>query len=112
MVEVRQLGGAYARPGQHPSAFDHRAARYSLLAVGVAMDPRVVPHVEGLFAAMSEWSTGGNWPNFAAPHDKATARLAYSPQTLERLAEVSERYDPDGVLAAGSFARSVLKLAA
>ena len=32
LVEVRQLGGAYARPGEHPSAFASRAAAYSLLS--------------------------------------------------------------------------------
>ena len=107
MLEVRQLGGAYAREAEHPSAFDHRAAKYSLLAVGVAMDPRVRPHGDALFAALADWDFGGVWPNFAPPYDKATARRAYGADTLRRLADVSERYDPDRVLAAGSFARMV-----
>jgi FAD/FMN-containing dehydrogenase len=105
MVEVRQLGGAYAREGRHPSAFVHRAAGYSVLVVGMAPDPRVVPHVQRLFAALADWDTGGIWPNFGPPHDEATARRAYDEATLARLAEVAERYDPDGVLAAGAFAR-------
>ena len=105
MVEVRQLGGAYAREGQHRSAFVHRAAGYSLFVVGMAPDPRVVPHVHELFTALADWDTGGIWPNFAPPHDEATARRAYDGATLARLAEVAERYDPDGVLAAGAFAR-------
>jgi FAD/FMN-containing dehydrogenase len=105
MVEVRQLGGAYAREAQHPSAFVHRAAEYSVLVVGMAPDPRVVPHVHELFTALADWDTGGIWPNFAPPYDEATARRAYDVATLARLAEVAERYDPDGVLAAGAFAR-------
>jgi hypothetical protein len=105
MVEVRQLGGAYAREGQHPSAFAHRAAGYSVLAVGMAPDPRVVPHVDALFTALADWDTGGIWPNFGPPHDEATARRAYDAATLARLADVAERYDPAGVLAAGAFAR-------
>ena len=36
LVEVRQLGGAYAREAAYPNAFSHRAARFSLLAVGIA----------------------------------------------------------------------------
>jgi hypothetical protein len=112
MLEIRQLGGVYAREAQHPSAFDHRAAKYSLLTVGVAMDPRVRPHGEQLFAALADWDFGGVWPNFAPPHDKASARRAYDAETLARLADVAERYDPDHVLAAGSFARSALKLVA
>ncbi len=112
MLEVRQLGGAYSRAGQHPSAFDHRAAKFSVLTVGVAMDPRVVPHGDALLTALAGWDTGGVWPNFAAPHDRATARRAYTEETLDRLAAVAERYDPDGVLAAGAFARRSVILAA
>ena len=33
MVEVRHLGGAYAREGAYPSAFSHRAAKFSVLTV-------------------------------------------------------------------------------
>lgn len=105
LVEVRQLGGAYAREGRHPSAFVHRAARFSLLAVGMAPDPRVLPHAHELFTALAEWDTGGVWPNFAPPHDSATALRAYDEPTLTRLAAIAERYDPDNVLAAGAFAR-------
>jgi hypothetical protein len=105
LVEVRQLGGAYARESRHPSAFVHRDARFSLLAVGMAPDPRVVPHARELFAALADWDTGGIWPNFGPPHDEATARRAYDAATLARLAATAERYDPDNVLAAGAFAR-------
>lgn len=105
MVEIRQLGGAYAREGRHPSAFVHRAARFSLLAVGIAVDPRVLPHAHELFEALSDWDTGGIWPNFGAPHDAATARRAYDAATLARLAAVAERYDPDAVLASNAWAR-------
>lgn len=108
MVEIRQLGGAYAREGRHPSAFVHRAAGYSLLTVGMAPDPRVVPHVHQLFTALADWDTGGIWPNFAPPHDDASARRAYNGATLARLAAVAETYDTDGVLAAGAFARRAL----
>jgi hypothetical protein len=105
MVEIRQLGGAYAREGLHPSAFVHRDARFSLLAVGIAVDPRVMPHAHELFDALSDWDTGGIWPNFGAPHDEATARRAYDAATLGRLAAVAERYDPDAVLASNAWAR-------
>jgi hypothetical protein len=105
-VEIRQAGGALSRAGAHPSAFDHRAAGYSVLTIGIAFDPRVGPHSAALFEALGDWSTGGIWPNFAPPHDAASARLAYSPATLAKLAAVAERYDPDAVLAAGAFVRS------
>jgi FAD/FMN-containing dehydrogenase len=105
-VEIRQAGGALGREGAHPSAFDHRAAGYSVLTIGIAFDPRVGPHSAALFAALGDWSTGGIWPNFAPAHDTASARLAYSPATLATLASVADRYDPDAVLAAGAFVRS------
>jgi len=58
MAEIRQLGGAYARAGEHPSAFVHRNAAFSLLTVGIAFDPRVVPHAHDLISALSDWDTG------------------------------------------------------
>jgi hypothetical protein len=106
MVEVRHLGGEYAREGAHPTAFDHRAARYSVLAVGMAEDPRSLPHAAEVFAALADWDTGGVWPNFGIPHDAASARRCYSPETLARLAGIVRTYDPQGVLQAGHYTRA------
>jgi hypothetical protein len=108
MVEVRQLGGAYAREGRHPSAFVHRAAGYSVLVVGMAPDPAVLPHMERVFSALEEWDTGGIWPNFGPAHDATTARRAYDDETLARLAAVTRTYDPDGVLQVGRYTRAVV----
>lgn len=107
MVEVRQLGGAYAREGEHANAFSHRAAGFSVLAVGMADDPRVEPHWERLSGALADWDTGGIWPNFGPPHDAGTARRAYDEETLRRIVAVSHAYDPDGVLQVGEYARAV-----
>lgn len=107
MVEVRHLGGAYARESRFPSAFAHRAARFSVLAVGMAPDPRALPHAAELFAALADWDTGGVWPNFGPPHDAATGRRAYDPAILARLADVVRTYDPLGVLQAGHYVRAV-----
>lgn len=107
MVEVRQLGGAYAREGEHPSAFSHRDAGFSLLVIGMAEDPRAWPHWERIYRALSDWDTGGVWPNFGAPHDERSARRAYDEQTLRRIVEVSRTYDPDGVIQIGEYARAV-----
>lgn len=105
LVELRALGGAYAREGEHPSAFRHRAARFSLLAVGMADSP-AMEHAQQMFADLAEWDTGGIWPNFGPAHDEATARRAYDEETLERLAEIVDRYDPDGVLQIGGYTRT------
>lgn len=106
MVEVRQLGGAYAREPEHLDAFCHRDAAFSVLAVGMADDPRALPHWERLHAALADWDTGGIWPNFGPPHDARTARRAYDEPTLARIAAVSRTYDPDGVLQVGAYTRA------
>jgi hypothetical protein len=107
MVEVRQLGGAYARESVHPNAFCHRSARFSLLTVGMAGDPAVQEHSERLFAALAPWDTGGIWPNFGPAHDAITARRAYDEETLQRIVAVTRKYDPEGVLQIAGYARAV-----
>jgi hypothetical protein len=111
MVEVRHLGGAYAREGAHPAAFDHRGARFSVLTVGMAMDEAsagvALAHADQVFAALGDWDTGGVWPNFGIPHDAVSARRCYDVPTLARLREVVDTYDPEGVLQAGAYTRAV-----
>jgi hypothetical protein len=67
----------------------------------MAEDPTAMPRARALFDALADWDTGGVWPNFGPAHDPATARRAYSRPTLERLAAISRRYDPDRVMQAG-----------
>ncbi len=111
LVEVRHLGGAYAREGAYPSAFSHRAARFSVLVVGMAMDEvsgtAALAHADQVFAALADWDTGGVWPNFGVPHDAVSARRSYDEPTLRRLREVVATYDPDGVLQAGAYTRAI-----
>ncbi|MGY1985068.1 FAD-binding oxidoreductase [Blastococcus sp. SYSU DS0669] len=110
IVEVRHLGGAYAREGAHPSAFSHRAARFSVLTVGMAMDEEMaaaaLAHADQVFSALADWDTGGVWPNFGIPHDAVSARRSYDEATLSRLREVVDAYDPQGVLQAGAYTRA------
>ena len=80
LVEVRQLGGAYAYEGDHPSAFDHRSAAYSLLTVGIAGMPGAEEHASRLVEALAPWDSGRVWPNFAPPTDAASARRATAPR--------------------------------
>jgi hypothetical protein len=111
LVEVRHLGGAYAREGAHPNAFSHRAARFSVLTVGLAADDAMaeanLDHAHRLFAALADWDTGGVWPNFGVPHDAVSARRSYDPPTLARIRDVVRTYDPQGVLQAGHYTRAV-----
>jgi FAD/FMN-containing dehydrogenase len=105
LVEVRQLGGAYARPGAHPNAFDHRDAGFSVLLVGMPDVPGTLQHADRTLAALSPWAYDGMWPNFGPAHDAATARAAYRPATLSRLRATAQAYDPHGVLTMGAAVR-------
>jgi FAD/FMN-containing dehydrogenase len=106
MAEIRQLGGAYARAGQHPNAFDHRDAGFSLLLVGIPDIPGTTEHAEGTLAAMAPWAYDGMWPNFGPAHDAEAARKAYRPETLARLRAAADTYDPAGVLTMGAAIRA------
>ncbi|WP_374457325.1 FAD-binding oxidoreductase [Nocardioides sp.] len=99
LVEVRQLGGAFARPGEHPSAFASRDAAYSLLVVGIAEIPGVEDHAAAILDAMAPWVGGHRLPNFTfTPEDYLDA---YDEVTLARLRRARRTYDPDGVLMIG-----------
>jgi hypothetical protein len=99
LVEVRQMGGATARPGAHDSAFCSREAAFSLLAVGIAVVPGVQEHGRSVLAAVAPWTGGHRLPNFT--FDAAELPSAYDGWTRARLRHAIRRYDPDGVIAIG-----------
>lgn len=102
IVELRQLGGALAREPRHRSAFCHRDAAYSLAVIGAMVPPvaEAVPgHARALCAALGEWTTGGQMPNFAPSHDADRPRRCYDEDTLAWLQALAQRHDPAGTLA-------------
>lgn len=99
LVEVRQMGGAIARPGEHPSAFCARDAAYSLLIVGIADIPGVEAHAAEVLEAMKPWTGGHRLPNFT--FEPEAYLDAYDEMTLARLRRAIRTYDPDGVMAIG-----------
>lgn len=99
LVEVRQMGGAIARGGEHPSAFASREVAYSLLIVGIAEIPGVQDHAAAILAAMRPWTGGYRLPNFTfTPEEYADA---YDEVTIARLRRAIRSYDPAGVMAIG-----------
>jgi FAD/FMN-containing dehydrogenase len=99
LVEVRQMGGATARPGEHESAFCARGTAYALLTVGIAGTPGVEEHAAAVLDAMAPWTGGYRMPNFTfSPADYLDA---YDESTVERLRATIRRYDPLGVMAIG-----------
>jgi FAD binding domain len=99
LVEVRQLGGAFARPGEYPSAFGSRDAAYSLLVVGIAEIPGVEDHADAILAATQPWIGGHRLPNFTFEPERYVD--AYDEVTLARLRRTIRTYDPDGVMTIG-----------
>ena len=99
LVEVRQMGGATGRNGEHESAFCARGTAYALLIVGIAGTPGVEAHATATLEAMRPWTGGYRMPNFTfEPEDYLDA---YDEPTLERLRRAIRTYDPAGVLAIG-----------
>ncbi len=99
LVEVRQLGGAFTRQGEHDSAFSSRDAAFSLLIVGIADVPGVESHAAAILRAMEPWTGGHRLPNFTfTPEEYADA---YSREALTRLRRAIDVYDPRGVMAIG-----------
>lgn len=108
MVEVRHLGGALERELRGATAFGPRDARWSVFTVGL-----VLPGAEGLAAAdaarlvtgLAPFTRAGGMANFVPGFGAAWAARAFDPATAARLAELSRRYDPAGVLLAGRALR-------
>ena len=108
IVELRLLGGAFARPARHRSAFCHRDGAYALTTIGVAvpeLGDAVRSHASAVMAAVQPWSTGRQLPNFAAAADTGRLARCYDEDTLHQLAALAERYDPAGILRVGQVAR-------
>ncbi|MGA9749304.1 MAG: FAD-binding protein [Nocardioides sp.] len=96
LVEVRQLGGAYTRGGDHPSAFDPRHAAYAVLAVGLPGEETEVDH-DVLQRALAPWALPERLPNFSFTPEQLEA--AYRGATRDRILAALATYDPQGVMA-------------
>jgi hypothetical protein len=104
LVEVRQMGGATGRNGEHDSAFCSRKAAFSLLVVGIAVVPGVEEHAETVIDAVAPWTGGHRLPNFTFSVEDLPK--AYDGWTRARLRHAIRTYDPNGVIAIGhAFAR-------
>lgn len=108
IVELRLLGGAIAREAEQRSAFCHRRAAFSVLAIGVLAPPvadAVPGHGTALIEALAPWSTGGRLPNFGPSADPAAIATAYDEDTVAWLSALGDQHDPDGVLRVGQVVR-------
>ncbi|MHA3023090.1 FAD-binding oxidoreductase [Mycobacterium sp. BMJ-28] len=109
IVEVRMLGGAFARQAEHSSAFCHRNAAYAVTTIGVPAGPTaelVAAQAGALGRALAPWSTGGLLPNFASSADPERLARVYDEDTRDWLATLADRFDPHGVFRTGQAVRS------
>jgi hypothetical protein len=100
MTELRQLGGAVARPGAHHGAVDTLAGEYALMAIGIPMTPELGEAVRAALprtvAALAKWDLGAAYMNFAEAHDADPASF-YDAETYARLRRIKAEVDPTGL---------------
>jgi hypothetical protein len=102
LAELRHLGGALARPAADGGALSKLDAGFAMLGVGLPMTPElgeaIGVRLDRLHEAMAPWTADGGYFNFAERPCDADAILP--PETCARLAEVKQKWDPDGMVVA------------
>ncbi len=95
-LEVRQLGGALAKPSTAHGAVGSIDAGWVMFAVGLALTPEmgaaVDEAVDRVKAALAPWESERTYLNFAE-RSVDPARL-YTPETYRRLRKIRGVYDP------------------
>lgn len=102
IIEMRQLGGAYARPPAIPSAVGGRDTAHLLFAAGLLLPGRedaVRRAHEQLHETMRPWDTGAMIYNFSgvSAADPERVKLAFTPADYARLATAKASYDPQNM---------------
>lgn len=105
LIVLRTLGGAISRVADADTAFPHRSAQYNLsIDAGWSeptLDPVAIGWARSSWDAMTPFSTGGVYINFAGLGDEA-GRDAVFGLAAEPLRRIQRAYDPDGVFAAAA----------
>jgi len=100
-IQFRVLGGAMARVPDDATAFGHRGATMMVNIAAMYESPEEAPEHEAwasnLATALSDGTTAAAYVGFLGDEGKEGVRRAYPTATLERLAEVKRRYDPDNL---------------
>jgi hypothetical protein len=103
IVELRQLGGALARPAPGAGALATLDGSFALLGGGIAATPEMATEQEGamtaLFHGVRAWHTGRGYANFAESYPTDT-RTFFPPEVYQRLERVKREVDPDGMFLA------------
>jgi FAD/FMN-containing dehydrogenase len=113
MVEVRRTGGALERPLRGETAFAARDARWFVYLIGLVLpgtDELVAADARRIVDGLAPITRPGGMPNFVPRYGTEWARQAFPAPTAERLAALSRRYDPAGVLLGGRPVRELSPL--
>jgi hypothetical protein len=100
ILELRQLGGALARPAGRPAALDRLDGEFLLVALGTNSDPSSWPGMreEGarVIDAVAPWRSGEYLPMC----DEAASPSPVEPDPVgARLSRIRRAADPDGMFA-------------
>jgi hypothetical protein len=99
-AEIRQLGGAVARPGREPGATSSFAAPYALFAVGIAPTPEaraaVAEVVSRLMEDLEPWQSAHTYLNFA--ESRRDPRTLWPEASYARLGRIKRAVDPGDVI--------------
>jgi FAD/FMN-containing dehydrogenase len=96
IAELRQLGGALARPDPDGGALNALDGAFLALSVGLAGDPAVQRIDAARFlTALEPWATGGRY--LPMLDDRTDTRKAFPPGVHARLSAIRRGVDPRGL---------------
>jgi FAD/FMN-containing dehydrogenase len=102
VAELRQLGGALARPADGGGALDRLAGRFVAFGVTVCPDEHAElkgrQDAEALVDAVRPWAAGRQYLNFV--EEAVDASCGYAPGAWQRLRDVRDAVDPMRVMIA------------
>jgi FAD/FMN-containing dehydrogenase len=99
IAELRQLGGALARPAPGGGALDALDGAFLALGVGLSGDPaQQRADATRFLAALDPWATGRRY--LPMLDDRTDTRKAFAPGVHARLSAVRRRVDPQGLFVA------------
>ncbi|MDG6101643.1 FAD-binding oxidoreductase [Dactylosporangium aurantiacum] len=101
-VELRQLGGALARPAAGGGALPVLDGAFALSSAGIAATPELAAGAAAdagrVVAALAPWATGSRYLNLTA--ERVAAEAAFPPATVRRLRAIRAAVDPGGLFVA------------
>jgi len=102
VAELRQLGGALARPAAGGGAVSHFDGQFLAFGTGMVSGPaqalQVGADVAAYTGALAPWTGGRTYLNFA--EDAVDPRQGYDEVTWRQLAGIRSAVDPTGIFAA------------